>query len=334
MQNEALRSMLAALLVAFGVMAACGPLIIRALRRLGLGQNVYELAPAEHQKKQGTPTMAGLAFALVSIVLAFALRRGGFDVKTDFVLAISLFALLNLAIGFADDFLKVRGHNNKGLGERQKLLPQGLVALLFTLYCYFHPQIGSQIRVPFSAYEWNLGLFYIPLMTFVIICTTNGANLLDGLDGLLGSVSTVIMGFFVLLIAVLMGNVDENLRNVGVLCAALAGALMGYLCYNLHPARMIMGDTGSMFLGGVVVGVAMVTRQPLLIPIVAAGYAASLLSVFMQRWYFRLTGGKRIFKMSPLHHHFELLGVPETKIVSMYTLVTVLMCAIGLLAIY
>lgn len=332
MDNAMIVRAIWAALIAVAVSVVAGPFFIQMLRRLKIGQNVYELAPEEHQKKQGTPTMAGLLFAAISVIVAFILRRGPFSLATDLLLIVSVFALLNLVIGFLDDYTKLRGKNNQGLSERQKLVGQCLLALLFSLYCYFHPQIGSTIIVPFIGREWNLGWLYIPIMTFVIICTTNGSNLLDGLDGLLGSVSAVIMAFFaVVLLAVLPQ--DANLTNVGVLCAAMVGALLGYLRFNVHPARMMMGDTGSMFLGGLVVAVAMVSRLPLLIPIAAGAYAASLLSVFLQRWYFRLTGGKRIFRMSPLHHHFELGGTPETKIVALYTIVTVVLCLVALLGV-
>lgn len=342
MFSESLHSMLWALLIAFFVTLLIGPLVIRGLRRLKVGQNVYELAPEEHKKKQGMPTMGGLMFMAVSIVVAFVLRSGPFAIATDLLLVVVVFSVLNLVIGFLDDFAKLRGKNNKGLSERQKLIGQGLIALLFSLYCYFHPMIGSSIAVPFAGTEWDLGLFYIPVMMFVIICTTNGSNLLDGLDGLLGGVTSVITGFYVILVMLLLAALESagaglhdyaNLQNIGVLCAACCGALLGYLRFNLHPAQLMMGDTGSMYLGGLVVAVAMVTKMPLLIPLVAGMYAASLLSVFLQRWYFRLTHGKRIFKMSPLHHHFELSGVAEPKIVSMYAIVTVVLCAIALLGV-
>jgi phospho-N-acetylmuramoyl-pentapeptide-transferase len=175
-------------------------------------------------------------------------------------------------------------------------------------------------------------------MMFVIICTTNGANLLDGLDGLLASVTSVITAFFaivaILLAVTVVGEKQDNLLSIGILCAAACGALLGYLRFNLHPAQVIMGDVGSFVLGGLVVGCAMLLQLPLLLPIVAGAYAASLLSVFLQRMYFKATHGKRIFKMSPLHHHFELSGVPETKIVSMYAIISILLCLLAALGLW
>lgn len=335
--NSLLHTMIWAALAAFFISLLLGPWVVRLLRRLKIGQNVNALAPEKHQKKQGTPTMGGLMFAAVSILVALCFRRGTTSAATDLMLAVCVFALLNLAIGFADDLTKLRGGSNQGLSERQKLICQVVIALLFSLYCYNHPQIGSRILVPFARKEWDLGIFYVPVMMFIILCTTNGANFLDGLDGLLGSSTSAISAFFavaaLLLFGAVIGPEGENLQNTGILSAACCGALLGYLAYNFYPARMIMGDTGSMYLGGLIVALAMVMRLPMLIPLVASMYAVSLLSVFLQRNYYRLTGGKRIFKNSPLHHHFEMNGVKETKIVSMYAVVTIVCCFVALLGI-
>lgn len=333
-----MQKMVWAVLIAFAAAIALGPWAIRVLRRLKVGQYVYELAPETHKQKQGTPTMGGMLFAVISLLTAVALRMGGFIPETDMFLGLVAFAVLNMLIGFMDDYKKLRSKKNQGgLSEWQKLVAQFVVAAAFAAYCYVHPQVGDTIYVPFAGIEWSLGWVYIPAMVFIIVCTTNGANLLDGLDGLLASVSSVIMAFFaivaLLLATTLSGAFQENILNIGILCAALCGALLGFLRFNLHPAQVIMGDTGSMFLGGMVVGVAMLTRLPLIIPIVAAAYAVSLLSVFLQRMYFKATHGKRIFKMSPLHHHFELSGVPETRIVSMYAIVTILLCLVAFLGV-
>jgi len=327
-----------AVLIAFAAALALGPWAIRLLRRLKFGQNVYELAPESHQKKQGTPTMGGLLFALVTVAVGGALRVGGFDVKTDMAFALMLFALVNLLIGFIDDFKKIRSKKNQGgLSENQKLAMQFVSATAFCAYCYWHPQVGSSVYVPFAGVEWDLGFAYFPVMIFIMICTANGSNLLDGLDGLLASVTSVIVAFFAILAllyaATLSGAAQDNVLGIGAVCAAAAGALLGFLRFNLHPAKVIMGDSGSMFLGGLVAGMAMLLRLPLLIPIVAGAYAASLLSVFLQRMYFKATRGKRIFKMSPLHHHFELCGIPEARIVSMYAIVSILLCLLAFLGV-
>jgi len=327
--------MIWAVLLSFAAVLALGPWAIRALRRLKLGQNIYEFAPEAHKQKQGTPTMGGLLFVLVACVVAAIFKTGAFSATGDLLLVLIVFSALNLLIGFLDDMTKLRGKRNQGLTEWQKIIAQLLVAAAFTAYCY--QNVGSAVYVPFIGVYWELGIFYIPLMIFVIIATTNGANLLDGLDGLLASVSAVVIAFFAILALLiaetLAGASVDNMVNIAVLCAAVCGALLGYLRFNLHPAQIMMGDTGSMFLGGVTVGIAMLTRLPLIIPIAAGAYAVSLLSVFLQRMYFKATHGKRIFKMSPLHHHFELSGVPETRIVSMYAIVTVLLCLLAFLGV-
>lgn len=330
-----MQRMIWAVLIAFVASLALGPILLPVLRKLKFGQNVFELAPKTHQKKQGTPTMGGWMICIVGVAVAAALHAGGWLPKTDMMLAALLLAVGNLCIGFADDMTKIRRKNNKGLSESQKLVIQTVLALAFAYYCFAHPQIGSRIIVPFFGVEWDLGWFYIPAAAFVIICTTNSSNLLDGLDGLLGSVSLVDFATFGLLALFAaneaQGDLQGNLLNIAVLCAAMAGACLGFLRFNIFPAHMIMGDTGSMFIGGAMVAVALVLRMPLLIVLICFCMMISLLSVFIQRMYFKATHGKRIFKMSPIHHHFELLGVPETKIVSMYTIVTVLLCLLSLL---
>lgn len=321
-------------LIAFISSLAVGPVLLPVLRKLKFGQNVYELAPKTHQKKQGTPTMGGWMICIVGAVVALLMHLGGWHLLSDMMLAVLLLAVGNLCIGFADDMTKIRGKKNQGLTETQKLLVQVVLAGAFAYYCYQHPQVGSKIIVPFFNVEWDLGWFYLPAATFVIIGTINGANLLDGLDGLLGSVSLVDFTTFGLL-ALFAANAADgaaqtNLMNLAILCCALAGACMGFLRFNIFPARMIMGDTGSMLIGGAMVGVALLLRLPLLIVLICFCMMISILSVLIQRVYFKVTHGKRIFKMSPIHHHFELAGVPESKIVAMYTIVTVVCCLLAL----
>ena len=202
---------------------------------------------------------------------------------------------------------------------------QTLLALAFSCYCYFHPQVGSVIKVPFFRVEWDLGIWYIPMMMFIIVGTTNSANLLDGLDGLLTSVSMVDFAT----LAVLCGA--ASLGSLGVGCAAMCGACMAFLSRNAYPAQMFMGDTGSMFIGGAVVAAAMLLRQPLILVLIAFWMLMSSLSDIIQITYFKKTHGKRIFKMAPIHHHFELCGIHETKIVTMYMVTTAILCVITLL---
>ena len=238
-----------------------------------------------------------------------------------------LMALGNLCIGFVDDMTKIRKGKNGGLTPKQKMIFQTLLALAFSCYCYFHPQVGSVIKVPFFRVEWDLGIWYIPMMMFIIVGTTNSANLLDGLDGLLTSVSMVDFAT----LAVLCGA--ASLGSLGVGCAAMCGACMAFLSRNAYPAQMFMGDTGSMFIGGAVVAAAMLLRQPLILVLIAFWMLMSSLSDIIQITYFKKTHGKRIFKMAPIHHHFELCGIHETKIVTMYMVTTAILCVITLLGV-
>ncbi|MDR3051639.1 MAG: phospho-N-acetylmuramoyl-pentapeptide-transferase [Oscillospiraceae bacterium] len=329
--------MIWAVVIAFIACLAVGPVLLPVLRRLKFGQNVYEYAPESHQKKQGTPTMGGWMICLVSVAVAAALHLGGWAPRTDMMLAALLLALGNLCVGFADDMSKIRRKHNKGLSPKQKMLAQVLLGAAFAFYCYAHPQVGPRIVVPFFQTEWDLGWFYIPAAIFIIVGTTNSANLLDGLDGLLGSVALVDAATFGLLAlfaaGTAQGNDQRELMNLAVLGCAVAGACMGFLRFNVYPARLFMGDTGSMFLGGVVVALALLLRLPLLLPLIAFCMLISSLSDIIQIGYYKLTHGKRVFKMAPIHHHFEKLGNPESKIVAMYTIVTVLLCLVSLLSV-
>ena len=222
----------------------------------------------------------------------------------------------------------------------QKIAGQVLVAVGFTLWCYFHPMIGSKIWVPFANVEWDLGVWYIPLMSVTIIFMVNSANLQDGLDGLLSSVASIgsaawgIMAlfFFTAVSALNNAEMNNNYYAVAIFALAVAGSCMGFLRFNHYPAKIFMGDTGSMFIGGATVGMAMVLRQPLMLILIAFTMICSSLSVMIQVTYFKATHGKRIFKMSPIHHHFELCGYSETQIVSMYAVVTGILSLVAILS--
>ena len=322
-----MQRMMLTLLLAFAVGCLLGKLLLPVLHKLKFGQNIYELAPEAHRKKQGTPTMGGLVIAGAAIVAALVANDYAQPFSQNMLLAMLLMAFGNLCIGFADDMTKIRRGKNGGLTARQKMFFQTILALAFSAYCYFHPQVGSVIKVPFLRVEWDLGILYIPIMMFIIVGTTNSANLLDGLDGLLTSVS---MADFATL-AVMAGA--AALPGVGVCSAAMCGACMGFLTRNAYPAQMFMGDTGSMFIGGAVVAAAMLLRQPLVLVLIAFWMLMSSLSDIIQVAYFRKTHGKRIFKMAPIHHHFELCGIHETKIVMMYMITTVILCVIALMGV-
>ena len=329
-------------LIAFLAVMVMGPIGIPLLKKLKYGQTIYELGPQSHLAKQGVPTMGGVIIAAAVLVVSLAFSRGR---SWGFVLYILLSGLLHGAIGFTDDYIKVAKKRSLGLTPKQKIMMQIVSGLILTLWAYFDPQIGAKVVVPYWNVEWNLGLFYIPLMILMFVFMINSANLLDGLDGLCASCSTVGLATFSLICFAMAAGAShipapegvdpvaysENLRNAAVICGAGAGACLGFLRFNTNPAKVIMGDTGSMFLGGMFVGVAMVTRlQLLLIPVCAAMIVSSL-SVILQVMYCNMSGGKRLFKMSPLHHHFELGGMKEPRIVAMYTLFSVVMCLLAML---
>ena len=320
------------IIAAFAMSLVFGPIIVPWLKKLKFGQTIYDLGPQSHKKKQGTPTMGGLIFAIPAIIASVAFAYN--DSRFDFLLIVLVSALGFGLIGFVDDFIKVKLHRSLGLTPKQKLIPQVVIALGLSLWAYFHPLIGSSLTVPFLNVEWDLGWFYIPVMMFVLVGTVNSANLLDGLDGLCGGCSLFDFATMALIgVALAAANPDNasNLLNVAIFSGAMAGALMGFLRYNSYPARVFMGDVGSFFIGGALMGTVLVTRLLLLLPIIALAMFVSSLSDIIQFAYFRATHGKRIFKMAPLHHHFELSGMPETKVVTMYYIVTVCLCLISLL---
>lgn len=356
--------MILALVLSAAVVLLTGPKLIAWLRKLKLGQTIYELGPQSHQKKQGTPIMGGLCIAL-GCVLAFVICASGLG-AWDHMLALLFVALGSMAVGFGDDWIKMVHKRHEGLTPWQKILGQVAVCVLFTLYCYFHPDIGSAISIPFFNVEWDLGIFYIPLLSLTVLFMVNSANLQDGLDGLLSSVTAVgSLGWAAIaLIAAsalsaflnggsmglgmtngLLTSTNEaisgyiaNFQTVAVFALALCGACIGFLRFNHYPATVFMGDTGSMFIGGAVVGMAMLLRQPFLLLLIGFTMVMSSVSVILQRYYYKLTRKltgtpRRLFKMSPIHHHFEMCGMKETQIVGMYAAVTLVLSALAVLSI-
>ncbi len=318
-----------ALVVSVVAMLLIGPRVLPILRKLKFGQTIYELGPKSHQTKQGTPTMGGLMFALITCVVALLMQQA-WQGAGDFMLALVLVSLLSMLIGFVDDYIKVVKKRNLGLIWWQKIIGQVVVAVGFSLYCYLHPLVGSKVLIPFFEVEWDLGIFYVPIMTLFSIFLTNSANLQDGLDGLLSSVTVIssaawaICALFLVSIAPLVTVTDSLLHNyqqIALFAMALVGALIGFLRFNRYPALVFMGDTGSMFIGGAMVGMSMLLRMPIYTIFLCFTLVMSSASVIIQRIYFKATHGKRIFKMSPIHHHFELCGMTEKQIVSMYALV-------------
>ncbi len=332
--------LIAALALAAVAMLLIGPRVLPVLRKLKFGQTIYELGPESHKTKQGTPTMGGIMFVVVTCLVALVLHGPWYGVN-DFLLALVLLSLLAMLIGLIDDYIKVVKKRSLGLIWWQKVMGQVLIGVAFSTYCYLHPMVGSKILIPFWGTEWNLGFFYIPLMTLVIMFIINSANLQDGLDGLLSSVTAVgSIAWALMAVFVSMGAVGSlspaftgNHQNIAIFAMALAGGCIGFLRFNRYPALVFMGDTGSMFIGGATVGMAMLLRMPLYLLLIAFTMVMSSVSVLLQVGYFKLTHGKRIFKMSPIHHHFELSGMKEPQIVLMYSVVTTILSVIALLSV-
>ena len=307
-------------LAAFFVTLILGPGLIRFLHRLKFGQFIREEGPESHLKKSGTPTMGGILF-LVGILAGSVFYIADY---TKFVTV--LFVTLGFGlIGFLDDYIKVVMKRNLGLTPAQKMLGQILITAVFAFYMVNYSGLGTEVVIPFSGGQtMNLGILYVPVLFFVVLGTVNGANFTDGLDGLASSVTTLIAVFFTVIAVAARTDVHP------VACAVI-GALLGFLCFNTYPARVFMGDTGSLALGGFVASAAYMLQIPFFLPIVAFIYFVEVLSVIIQVAYYKRTK-KRIFKMAPIHHHFELSGWPETKVVSIFSIVTAVLCLIGMLA--
>ena len=303
-------------LIAFVIGLAVGPAVISYLRGKKAGQTEREELES-HQKKTGTPTMGGVIILCAVLVTGCFYLRTAPDILPVLILTVG-FGL----IGFLDDYLKVILHRTDGLLAWQKMLLQIVVTTGFLGYVVGVSDIGLWMRIPFSQNTLDIGVLAIPLLYFAVIGTVNGTNFTDGLDGLASSVTVIVAGFFTAA-AVYLGS---DIAPVG---AAMAGALMAFLVYNCYPAQIFMGDTGSLALGGFVVGMAYMLHLPLFILIVGFIYLIEVISVILQVGYFKKTHGKRIFRMAPIHHHFELGGWSETKVVTIFSIVTLLLCLIG-----
>ncbi len=298
-----------------------GVILLPVLRALKAGQSIREVGPTWHNNKAGTPMMGGLFFILGSIICLL----GNLPVMTDYtvfyVLALSLcFGL----IGFLDDFCKAKFKRNLGLTSLQKALLQMAVSAIFVYLLYKQDPEMCNVYIPFAnTYFYIHPLLYVFFAMFVMIGCDNAVNLTDGVDGLCGSVTLPVMIFFTAA-AFMMERFD-----LAILPAALTGGLIAYLFFNWHPAKVFMGDTGSLFLGGVVSALAFALNMPLILILVGFVYIVETLSVILQVGYFKLTHGKRIFKMSPIHHHFEMCGWKEVKIVLVFAAVSALMCILA-----
>jgi len=318
MTNQTLPLLICAL--AFVITAAIGPSVIHFLRRMKFGQKILEIGPKWHMNKQNIPTMGGFMFM---IGIAVATLAGNVLARELFVSSLAVLGL-SLAygmVGLVDDYAKIRKKENAGLTPKQKLVLQILVAAVFVVVLFLTSDGLPVLWIPFTniaiPLPWPI---YIIFAAFVIVGADNAVNLTDGIDGLAASVTIPIGVFFVF-----AGAVQGN-SGVVLFAAALVGGLLGFLLYNFHPARVFMGDTGSLFLGGAVAGLAFACDMPLILLPIGCIYIIETISVILQVSYFKLTGGKRLFRMAPIHHHFEMCGWGEKKIVLIFAGITALLC--------
>lgn len=316
------------LLITFAISVICGIITIPILKKLKIGQIERDDGPASHLKKQGTPTMGGIIM-IVAIIIATVGACIFFSVTNNQELIKRLIPLLIITIafgmiGFIDDFKKLVLKNTDGLKPKYKMLGLLIIAVIYVLFLVYGFNLGTDTYIPIFKIYINIPVFlYIPLAVLVILSTTNAINLTDGVDGLSSSVSCLIITCLTVI------GISNQMYEVSIFGSIVIGATLGFLIFNLHPAKVFMGDTGSLLLGGVISGIALYLKMPLILLVIALVPVIETLSVIMQVLYFKKTG-KRIFKMAPLHHHFELSGWKENKVVIIFSITTLIVCMIGL----
>lgn len=314
--------------VSFLLTLILGRFLIPALRALKAGQSIREIGPSWHQTKSGTPTMGGVMFMVPALLCVLAAGWTAMMAGECEHLMVLGFSLIFGAIGFADDFVKVKLKRNLGLTAVQKFLLQLAVALAYLALLRWNGNLTNELYIPFVNVSLTINwIVYLVFATFVIVGCVNAVNLTDGVDGLAAGVTVPVMVFFAVA-AYTWGS-----ETLALFPAVLVGGLAGFLCYNFHPAKVFMGDTGSLFLGGAVCGMAFALDMPLILVLIGIIYIVEALSVIMQVLYFKATHGKRIFRMTPIHHHFEMGGWSEVKIFAVFVGITVLMCMLAWLGI-
>lgn len=313
-----------AIIIAFAISAVLCPVVIPFLHKLKFGQQVREEGPQAHLKKQGTPTMGGLMI-LTSVIITslFYIPRYPKIIPV-------LFVTVGFGIiGFLDDYIKIVMKRSEGLNPKQKLLGQCVITGIFAWYLVKGGEVGNSMLIPFTGgFEnglyLNLGILFVPAVFFIVLGTDNGVNFTDGLDGLCTSV-TILVATFLTIVSLGEGS------GISPITGAVVGSLLGFLLFNVYPAKVFMGDTGSLALGGFVASSAFMLQMPLFIVIIGFIYLIEVLSVIIQVTYFKKTGGKRIFKMAPIHHHFELCGWSETRVVAVFAIITAVLCMVAYL---
>ncbi|MDE6748281.1 MAG: phospho-N-acetylmuramoyl-pentapeptide-transferase [Lachnospiraceae bacterium] len=315
-------TILMSVLISFAISVILGPIVIPFLRRLKVGQTVRDEGPKGHLKKNGTPTMGGILI-LVSVVLTSIIYVKDYPKIIPIIFVTLGFGL----IGFLDDYIKVVLKRSMGLRAWQKMALQIVVTGVFAYYITHYTDVSLSMKIPFMPEVYlDFGVLNIPILFFIVIGTVNGVNLTDGLDGLASSVTVLVATFFTVVAIGMHSGIEP------VTCAVV-GALLGFLLFNVYPASVFMGDTGSLALGGFVAAAAYMMQMPVFLAIVGFIYVIEVLSDILQVSYFKATGGKRIFKMAPIHHHFELCGWSETRVVAVFSIVTALLCLVALMGV-
>ena len=317
---------LATIVISFVLTVIAERILIPLLKSIKMEQKILEIGPRWHKSKDGTPTMGGIGFIIASVITFFTvgiIALNTFESENILKYCITfLFAVLCGCIGIFDDYAKFTKKQNEGLSAGQKYLLQLITAALYLFFMVWKGGLTTVLKIPFTTIEWDLGGFYYIFAIILITGVVNSVNLTDGIDGLAASITAIVGGFFA------VTGFALCMFSVSILSAITVGCCIGFLVYNFYPARVFMGDTGSLFLGGLVVGLAFLINNPLIIVIAGIVYIAETLSVILQVASFKLTG-KKIFKMSPIHHHFEKCGWSEIKIVAVFSIVTLLFCFIS-----
>ena len=316
------------LLLSFGIGIIISLIILPILKRLKVGQIEREDGPQSHLKKQGTPTMGGIITIISIIIMTTIICIGYIGNQTDLIFKLLPLVLVSIGfglVGFVDDFKKLVLHNTKGLKPSYKMLGLLIISVLYVLFILRFTGHGTEIIIPFIKTEITMPTFlYIPFAIIVMLATTNAVNLTDGVDGLASSVCSIIITCLTVIAMI------KGVGEVAILGSIAIGSILGFLMFNLNPAKVMMGDTGSLFIGGLISCLALYLKLPLLLIVIALIPILETLSVILQVYYYKKTGN-RIFKMAPLHHHFELSGWNENKVVRVFSVVTLLMCIIGIL---
>ena len=313
-----------AIIIAFAISALLCPIIIPFLHKLKFGQQVRDDGPQAHLKKQGTPTMGGLII-LTSIIITSLFYVSRYPKVIPVLFMTVGFGI----IGFLDDYIKIVMKRSEGLKPMQKLVGQFVITGIFAWYVVNSGEVGTDMLIPFTGgfdhgKFLHLGILFVPALFFIVLGTDNGVNFTDGLDGLCTSV-TILVATFLTIVAI-----GEN-AGISPITGAVVGSLLGFLLFNVYPAKVFMGDTGSLALGGFVSATVFMMRMPLFLPIIGFIYFVEVLSVIIQVTYFKKTGGKRIFRMAPIHHHCELGGWSETRVVAVFAIVTAILCLLAYL---